>query len=619
MRSARFLVWMALLPLTGCGVQNLWGDDTARFEEAFPLPAAVADARSKLDALVARDAAARDKWQREFDARRAVRALKCLPRKLSLFDDAADIRAKVDAACLTGADEELRAWTQGSRLKVLLTMPPLRPLPSELPKFIATTDVPSVYGMADAAPILVVARDRKLEVIDAGNDQTIYRDEGLTERPNFLAPSPNGRVFVMGEGSSVVLRESESGEVLASFAGYRAFTWLDSTTGLLTDVNFNQRALLDGTTGTVLQPKGMTTYTGTVVRVNANPVRFIIPGFMRLAKFELSHDAGPQIRVLEQRDRPRTGGQNGSLLGTPDGKHVVIADAQSIVIADSNTLEVHSIPTGRFNPLEACALDEPGAVLIKGNVREQWFRTYYYVYSLDDDTFSPVEDDRLLPTAGGVADCPVRFNAFRAVYVKTSSGFRRLDDVKRGVSYHAGALEAHFSELFDIEQQRMQALHERENADPLGASYAARMGAAVKPLLGDDVKDTNIETVGVYEAEGANRGVGARSQHTPGPITVIVRRTDKPLVLVLTSYEPVIWNLNVMSGAKIRAILLGGYATSMVTGAGDARIVRIKSYAYDASSGGYGALDAEVQRYTGQHIEGFQGRYGGKTFVVGGR
>jgi hypothetical protein len=616
MRWKRLLAGMAALPLAGCGVQNLWRDNTARFEAALPLSPAINEARLKLEMLLADDATLRGQWQREFDARRGLRALKCLSASLSLFDDERNIRGKVDTACLKAADEELRTWTQGARLRILLTMAPLRPLPAELPEFITTTDVPGVYGMADGAPIVVVARDRKLEVLDAGNSQTIYRDEALGERLNFLAPSPNGRVFAAGEASSVVMRESETGEVLATYTGYRTFAWLDAVTGILTAVNFNQRALFDGTTATLSEPKGMTTYTGTVVRVSDQPARYIVPGYMRLAKFELRRDGGPQIHMLDQRDRPRTSGENGSLLGTLDGGHVIIADAQAVVVADTRTLDIRSVETGRFNPLAACALDEPNAVLIKGTVRDQWSRNYYYVYSLDDDTLAPVEDERLLPSTGAIVDCPVRFNAFKAVYVKTQSGFRRLDNVKRGRRFGPGAFEAHFTEIFETELRRQQALRA---GSPASTSYAERMRVPARPMLGEDIKDATIEAVGVYEAENSSRGAGASSQRWAGPVTVVVRRSAKPIVLVLSSYEAVTWNLNLMPGAKLKAILLGGYKSSTVVGAGDTRVVRISSYAYQAGSSGYGALDNDVQLYTGRRMDTFQGIYSGRMFTVGGR
>jgi len=619
MRMARSWMLVVAVTLSGCGVQNLWRDETERFEEAQPLPAAIVQAKAKLDALVAHDAAAREPLQREYDSRRTVRATKCLPGRLSMFDAPEDIRGKVRADCLSSADEELRAWTQGERLKLLLTLPALRPLPAEIPKLIATTEAPGVFGMSDASPILVVARDRKLEVLDAGSGQTVYRDTELPERPTFLVPSPNGRVFAAVESSSVVLRESETGEVLASYTGYRNFIWLDSTTGLLTDINFSQRALLDGTTGTLSQPKGMSAFNGTVARVSRDPLRFVIPGFMNLASFEMTREGGPQIRLLEQRDRLKTGASNGNLLATGDGRHVVIADASNIIIADATSLVSRVVPTGLFNPLQACALEEPNAVLIKGSVRDQHFRQYYFVYDLADDTFSPVEDERLLPSRGGVSECPVRFGGLNAVYVKTQNGFRRVDDVKRGVRYGVGALDAHMTELFEAEEKRMQAVQERNSLGASGASYAARMGAPTEPALGDLAADASIQAVGVYEAENSSRGAGPGAQRWPGPITVFVRPADRPIVLVLTSYEAVTWNLNVMPGARLKAILLGGYHTSTVTGAGETRIVSIQPYAYEANSAGYTALDNEVMRQTGQRIGGFQGRYGGKTFMVGGR
>jgi hypothetical protein len=619
MRIARCWIWVAVVTLSGCGVQNLWRDETERFEEALPLPAVIVQAKAKVDALVSHDAVAREAFQREYDSRRAVRATKCLPDKPSMFDTPDDIRGKVQTACMDIADEELRAWTQGARLKLLLASPTLRPLPSETPKFIATTETPSVFGMSDASPILVVARDRKLEVLDAGTGRTVYRDTALPERPTILAPSPNGRVFAAIESSSVVLRESETGEVLANYTGYRNFVWLDATTGLLTDVNFNQRALFDGLTGTLSQPKGMSAFTGTVALVSKDPLRFVIPGFMNLASFEFTRQNGPQVRLLEQRDRLKTGASNGNLLATGDGRHVVIADARNIIVADATSLISRAVPTGLFNPLQACALEEPDAVLIKGNVRDQHFRQYYYVYDLVDDTFSPAEDDRLLPSRGGVSECPVRFGGLNAVYVKTQNGFQRLDDVKRGVRYGVGALDAHMAELFEAEEQRMQAVRARESASETGASYAARMGAPTKPALGDLATGASIQAVGVYQAENSSRGAGPDAQRWPGPITVFVRPADRPIVLVLSSYEAVTWHLNVMPGARLKAILLGGYHASTVTGAGETRIVSIRPYAYEANSAGYDALDKEVMRQTGQRIGEFQGRYGGKTFMVGGR
>jgi hypothetical protein len=618
MRIARCWMLIVIVTLSGCGIRNLWRDETERFEEARPLPAAIVQAKAKLDALAGSDVAAQEALQREYDSRRAVRAAKCLPGKPSIFATADDIRAGVNPACMASADEELRAWTQGARLKALLTSPALRPLPATPPKLIATTETPGIFGMSDASPILVVARDRKLEVLDAGTGQTVFRDTALPERPAFVVPSPNGRVFAAVEASNVVLRESETGEVLANYTGYRNFVWLDSTTGLLTDVNFSQRALLDGTTGALSQPKGMSAFTGTVARVSSKPLRFVIPGFMNLASFELTRQGVPQIRLLEQRDRLRTGGSNGNLLATGDGRHVVIADAKYIIVADATSLASRAVPTGLFNPLQACALEEPDAVLIKGSVRDQHFRDYYYVYDLGDDTFAPVEDERLLTSGGSVVECPVRFGGLNAVYAKTQNGFRRIDDVKIGVRYGVGALDAHMTELFDAEEQRLQAVRARESAGAAGL-FSSQAGAPVKPALGELAADASIQAVGVYEAENSSRGAGPTAKRWPGPIMVIVRPADRPIVLVLTSYEAVTWNLNVMPGARLKAILLGGYHSSTVTGAGNTRIVSIQPYAYEANSSGYAALDNEVMRQTGQRIGAFQGRYGGKTFMVGGR
>jgi hypothetical protein len=92
------------------------------------------------------------------------------------------------------------------------------------------------------------------------------------------------------------------------------------------------------------------------------------------------------------------------------------------------------------------------------------------------------------------------------------------------------------------------------------------------------------------------------------------------VVLVLTSYEPVNWNVEADPGARISAVLLGGYNPSQVSGTRGVPQIDIgRVYAYQQGADGYGALEAAVARRTGKRIKTFQGRYSGESFVVGGR
>ncbi len=268
MRIAHCMVLAAGMMLGGCGVQNLWRDGTRSLRRGSAVARRDRAGRKRSSIRWSRAMRPPGRLQREYDNRRALRALKCLLDKPSMFESAADIRKKVEPACLGAAGRGAARWAQGARLRILLTLPALRPLPAEPPKFIATTDVPSVYGMADAAPILVVARDRKLEVLDAGNGQTLYRDAALPERPIFLAPLAQRsrlRGARVRERRAARVRDRRSARHSHRLtARSHGSTRLPPSSPTSTSTSVR---CLTAPRGRFRSPKGMTTYTGTIVRV----------------------------------------------------------------------------------------------------------------------------------------------------------------------------------------------------------------------------------------------------------------------------------------------------------------------------------------------------------------
>src|SRR5581483_3527769 len=54
-------------------------------------------------------------------------------------------------------------------------------------------------------------------------------------------------------------------------------------------------------------------------------------------------------------------------------------------------------------------------------------------------------------------------------------------------------------------------------------------------------------------------GVSRPRDGNGAPVVVEVRRTDKPVVLVLTSYFSVLWQVKVADGARLKAVVLGGW------------------------------------------------------------
>lgn len=77
-----------------------------------------------------------------------------------------------------------------------------------------------------------------------------------------------------------------------------------------------------------------------------------------------------------------------------------------------------------------------------------------------------------------------------------------------------------------------------------------------------------LHIIGVYEAQ-----LQHAQDHMPGDATIHVRHDGflpmKPIVLLLSSYEPVRWIMDIESDANIQQILLNGYHDQVVLNAGD--------------------------------------------------
>ncbi|MGB7815623.1 MAG: hypothetical protein WBL28_04645 [Methylotenera sp.] len=131
---------------------------------------------------------------------------------------------------------------------------------------------------------------------------------------------------------------------------------------------------------------------------------------------------------------------------------------------------------------------------------------------------------------------------------------------------------------------------------------------ATNRMLGNIPSNAKVEAVGVYETK----------DRSPSGISVIVKKSDTPLVLMLSGYEPVRWNLIKEPGANLIAVIATGYNLPEVTGAGATKtVIKRGNYAYQQGSPEYVALNNDAIMWTGKPISKFQGIYGGTVFVVG--
>lgn len=229
----------------------------------------------------------------------------------------------------------------------------------------------------------------------------------------------------------------------------------------------------------------------------------------------------------------------------------------------------------------------------------------YYVYSRSRKTLAPIDTSRIPPAFAFV-------RPLRRVAVLHEYNLSLVETLPLGDSPHpmSAMIDA---EVSAANQRKLEVAGHAAaavDADSSGALAPKIDGslAGVTPQRGpmmDLARDAVVEAVGVYQARRA-AGIGS--------IDVRIRRSRRPIILVLSSYESVRWNLFLEPGARLAAVLTGGYNDQYVAGA---RVMIIgQTYAYNSSNSR--DLEREVFRITGKPIAVFQGRYEGSTFVVGG-
>ncbi|MDR1368288.1 MAG: hypothetical protein LBJ76_06170, partial [Candidatus Accumulibacter sp.] len=289
-------------------------------------------------------------------------------------------------------------------------------------------------------------------------------------------------------------------------------------------------------------------------------------------------------------------------------------------VLDMDSLEIRTATLSPMNLILAVTTPDPDTMFLIGSFRGLGKEAM--LYSLDKRTISSVRLDRLLSE--------------RVLYIASVKRNAVIDGAKISLLPEEWSADPPVDINVFIEER------EREAQEKIAASAARTIGMQVERLSAI-AGTADIEAVGVYEGESASRKPQPRpflrtapmmppvriSRDTPaleraapsrpsGAVQVRVRR-GRPVLLVLSSYEPVHWRIQREPGAKVVAVLRGGYFASEVSGAGDARVYDIgRVYSYKRGDDNYARLDKEVRQWTGKRIDTFQGRHSGKSFEVGG-
>ncbi|MFG6430776.1 hypothetical protein [Roseateles sp. LYH14W] len=607
----RLLFSLALLAtalLAGCDVRQRFAPAEDRINAALPLTVDVRQAHERFVEQLSKTSTERATLDQAWAARLRARAVSCSPDFTpSWRHSTADIEAAVkNKSCFAEFDRKLARWLAVQRIGQLLAQPPL-PVAEIPPSLTMQGEGGALNRDAGQAPVIAVTTTDGLELIALGGGRSLFKERG---QRGDVTVAPNGRLFAQSTSGALRIRASEGGETLLELPDARWLYWLSPRFLGVRSTSGKPAHLLSLRSGedVPVQVAGQSSFER-LLPVPGNDNRFNIATFQGLYQLELDEQDGkPKVTVVAE--KPGVDRRMGVVL--MESGPIVFAGAElllggdKLVRMDLNTLDMRESsfePARVSNPVPTGKPDQYIVSLtMQGSAGGVGAGNGNYLFDAAQGTLARLQ--------GAAWQRPMRY--FPAI--------KRVAQVSVPTIWLSEQLEAAPAQPVDevvtamLEEANQRVLQQAATEERrITQSPALQVGS---PLL-DHVRDAQVEGVGIYEgrekfnAPGQSRAIGR--------VTVTVRRSLRPLVLVLTSYEAVQWHVRLEPGARLAAVLLGGYYESTVLGAGEARVLRIgRTYAYQQEGQEFQALQREVSRWAGRPVSLFQTGYHGTSFTVGG-
>jgi len=597
---------LCVLAVSGCDKLTAVVTPAAdRVNQAFPLSDEVSLAVSRYLDAAARDGNVAAKEQ--VGKRVQLRALACTAAlSIGRFDTPQDIRSKpVDAECLKAHDAELGEWIGLQRVASALSRPALVPLaelgaPHTLPSYEEPTV--GIVTSAQSNVALVQGHRSAWTAVRLPDGKAFHTFSAAGFNRNDAVLSPNGRLMLAPLESSrgVQVYEVESGALLWRSDKYRALvTWLPEAGALVLT-----RGAPDS--GTVLLDLATGRSTSYAAAIRSPSWAIAVPGDSE--RRLVGGDAGVALMAhVKERD----GGLTATQLqfwpvakSFSAGRAFLMSQGSKVVYPSHPGLAWLDLGSGQTGFWDMSAL--------RANAYAQVSDTTLF-FAVPKPGSGYVSEGRVLDVDAATM-APVPNYVHNAGLILPLSP--RLGYMRRGNGASTVGTVVDVGEAVDLQQVIAAANLELQLAKLKQAQAQAQQDqSASDAMLTHVPPNAQVDVIGVYESRSGVHG--GNTTRAAGPVRVTVTPSAIPLVLVLSSYEPVRWVVDNPGGRKISAVLLASYHESMVYGAGAAPVLKIgRGYAYQLDSPQYRELKATVARYVPNAIRTFQGSYSGEAFTV---
>lgn len=143
--------------------------------------------------------------------------------------------------------------------------------------------------------------------------------------------------------------------------------------------------------------------------------------------------------------------------------------------------------------------------------------------------------------------------------------------------------------------------------------------------IGSSSGNKELHLIGVYEANADHKN----RDLSKSAIEIKVEPRNKPIILALSAYEPVQWNITAQPGVVIEKIIVNGYHNQTVSGVSG---IPIEEHSYEetgnyigdfiykwgatAESSNTSSLVTKLEQRNGTSLTSFQGCYRGTNFTI---
>lgn len=619
----RVCVFLLLGMLSGCDlVKQAFLSPEERINRAFPFSDA---ARVAIESSLAIASEVQNKKVKvQVDARIKLRALDCAKGyQPSWHSSDDDIRHSVlNKSCFAEKDDEIVQWLSLIKVGLLLAQPPLVPIPDQPPQKISASGFIQEAYFAKKAGVVLLETPQTIELVDLRTSGNLSSE--ARNRSQVGALSPNGRLYLKASDNVLSVKRVDTGNVVADFGEVLPyqFFWLDDEVAAYGSRD-SKVALIDFSSGKKMVIPSIKGHLYKAMRLSGDVPQYAFFSTDGISVVKLDRLTSSVELVSETPANGAVWASNNSGV-TADGKYSFSANSE-LVLVDLQSMAVESVSFEPFRLQIGVATPDPDKILVMGYIHPPGRddSSGVYLYSISRRTLSEVDQEHIFPPRYLFIPSLAKQGVISNDQIYVRQALSTIDEVEMS-EFVAKALviASQRQEYASLKKQADQFMHGGlSSGRPVSQSDlpVARSNAlppSSNGLLNHLAENVQIEGVGVYQGLNVNR---SRGEHTPGAVEVIVRRSKKPIVLVLSSYEAVNWRLMLAPGAQLAAVMVSGYYQSKVTGAGAVRVIDTgKAYAYKSDSAQYHALNREVATTFGKGMDIFQGRYDGEHFSVGG-